>query len=76
MNKVADLKLVYTEPEEEGGVDMCKAMEDYTKKTKILGEIEFMKRHNIFTEEMIKEIMEVYKVPREYVEELLEPVAI
>lgn len=76
LNKVADLKLVYTEPEEEGGVDMCKAMEDYTKKTKILGEIEFMKRHNIFTEEMIKEIMEVYKVPREYVEELLEPVAI
>lgn len=43
LNKVANLNLVYDEPEEEGEVDMCQAMEDYTKKMKVISAINALK---------------------------------
>ena len=75
MNKVVNLNLVYEEPEEEGEVDMCKAMEDYTKKTEVLSAIKALKLSGQSTEQIIKLITENYHVTREYVESLMNPIS-
>lgn len=74
LNKVVNLNLVYEEPEGEGAVDMCKAMEDYTKKTEIIGAIKGMKLSGQPVEQIVKLITENYHVTKEYVEKLMEPV--
>ena len=55
MNKVVNLNLVYEEPAaEEGEVDMCKAMEDYSIKMEVLGAIKALKLSGQSAEQIIK----------------------
>lgn len=75
LNKVVNLNLVYDEPEEEGEVDMCQAMEDYTKKMQIIGAINALKLSGQTVEQMIKLITENYNVSKEYVENLMNPIS-
>ena len=74
LNKVANLNLVYEEPQDEGGVDMCKAMEDYTIKTEVLSAIKALRLSGQSPEQIIKLITENYSVTREYVENLMNPI--
>lgn len=74
LNKVANLNLVYEEPEEEGEVDMCKAMEDYTVRTEVLSAIKALRLSGQSAEQIIKLITENYHVTREYVESLMNPI--
>lgn len=71
LNKVVNLNLVYDEPEEEGAVDKCKAMEDYTKKTEIIGVIKGLKLSGQTVEQIIKLVSGNYHVSKEYVENLM-----
>lgn len=74
LNKVANLNLVYDEPEEEGEVDMCQAMEDYTKKTEVLSAIKALKLSGQTVDQIIKLVTENYHVSKEYVEDLMNPI--
>lgn len=75
LNKVANLNLVYDEPEEEGEVDMCQAMEDYTKKTQVVASINALKFAGQSVEQIIEFITENYHVSKEYVENLMNPIS-
>lgn len=55
LNRVVNLNLVYQEPAEEGEVDMCKAMEDYTKKKEVLASIKTMKALGIEPEKIVEQ---------------------
>lgn len=52
---------------------MCKAMEDYTKKQRIVGAIEAMKRLNTSDPDIVNTIMDMFDVTRDYVLALLTP---
>ena len=61
--------------DEKGEIDMCKGMEEYTLKTKILGAIEAFKLVGKTEEEIIQLIVENYHVTIDYVKNLLLPVS-
>ena len=65
LNRVAKLDLVFDEKEDQ--VDMCKAMEDYRKKSEVTGAINGMRRLGASENSIITEVMEMYSVTREYV---------
>lgn len=73
LNKVVNLNLVYDEPEEEGEIDMCKAMEENNKKMQVLGAINALKLTGQSVEQIVKLITENYHVSKEYVENLMNP---
>ena len=79
LNSVANLNLVYEEPEEGEGIDMCKGMEDYTRETKLEGEVMggiwALKKMGVSAQRIVEMIMEDYRVSREYVEKLMQPAA-
>jgi len=56
---------------EEGEVDMCKAVEDYTLKTKVLALIDYLSGEGETKENIVKIIVGKYPVTPEYVEELM-----
>jgi len=68
---VLKYNLEFKEPEEEGEVDMCKAVEEYTLKTKVLALIDYLTGEGIAKEEIIQKITNKYPVTAEYVEELM-----
>ena len=74
LNRVVNLNLVYQEPAEEGGVDMCKAMEDNNKKMEVLGAIKALRLSGNSPDQIIKLIVENYQVTKEYVENLMGPI--
>ena len=74
LNRVVNLNLVYQEPAEEGEVDMCKAMEDYTKKKEVLASIKTMKALGIEPERIVEQVSQLFNTSKEYVEELLAPI--
>ena len=57
--------------DEKGEVDMCKAVEEYTLKTKVLALIDYLTGEGIAKEEIIQKITNKYPVTAEYVEELM-----
>ena len=65
LNRVANLDLVFDEKEDQ--VDMCKAMEDYRKKSEVTGAIKLMRRQGASDDVMLTELMETFSVTREYV---------
>ena len=73
LNTVVNLNLVYEEPKEEVTVDMCKAMEDYTKKTEIVGAIKAFRIMGIKENDIITAIVKEFSVTAEYVKGLLQP---
>lgn len=71
IKEVLNFDLEFSEPEEEGEVDMCKAVEDYTLKTKVLALIDYLTGEGNTKEEIIKKIVSKYSVTPEYVEGLM-----
>ena len=71
LNAVTNLGLEFQEKEE--AIDMCKAMEDYTKKQRIVGAIEAMKRLNTSDPDIVNTIMDMFDVTMDYVLALLTP---
>lgn len=58
--------------DEEGEMDMCKGMEEYTRKTEIVGAIKLLKLQGATDESVIKTIVDLFNVSVEYVKSLLE----
>ena len=75
LNRVVNLNLVYQEPAEEGEVDMCKAMEDYTKKKEVLASIKTMKALGIEPEKIVEQVSQLFNTSKEYVENLMAPIS-
>ena len=71
LNCAVKLNLEYEE--ETGGVDMCLAMEKKQKKDEITGAIKLMKHQGASENDIIKEMMEMFNVTKEYVMALLTP---
>ena len=65
LNRVAKLDLVFDEKEDQ--VDMCKAMEDYRKKSEVTGAITILRRRGASDDSIITEVMETFSVTKEYV---------
>ena len=65
LNRVAKLDLVFDEKEDQ--VDMCKAMEDYRKKSEVTGAINAYRFEGASDETIIMKVMKLYDVTREYV---------
>lgn len=70
-----NMDLKFSEPEEEGEVDVCKAVYDYTVKEKILAVIEMMKTLGYSDNEIIQNVLKQYDVTEDYVRELMHPAA-
>ena len=58
--------------DEEGEMDMCKGMEEYTRKTEIVGAIKLLKLQEATDESVIKTIVDLFNVSVEYVKSLME----
>ena len=71
LNAVTNLGLEFEENEE--AIDMCKAMEDYTLKTKILGVIDGMELTGASESDIIEKITETFGITKDYVLFLLKP---
>ncbi len=71
LNAVTNLGLEFEENEE--AIDMCRAMEDYTKKQRIAGAIDILKLEGVSDEDIIAKIMKLFDVTRDYVLALLTP---
>ena len=71
IKEVLNFDLEFEESEEEGGVDVCKAVEDYTLKERVLSLIEYLKRKGNSNDEIVSEIISQYKVSETYVRKLL-----
>ncbi len=67
------IKLGLEFEEEEGGVDMCKSLENRDKKMKISGAIEMLRLDGASDEDIIAKVMKLYNVTKEYVVALLAP---
>lgn len=74
LNTVANLNLVYTEPEEEENIDMCQAMEDYTKKTRGEAAIAVLRGIGTKEKDIVTTIVNQFEnITPEYVKALLQP---
>ncbi len=71
LNKVANLQLEYEE--EEGGIDMCLAMERKEKRDKVTGAIEILKDDGVSEDAIVDKVIKKYNVTRDYVLSLLPP---
>ena len=71
LNTTAKLGLEFDEKED--SIDMCKAMEDYTKKQRITGMIQGMQMMGASENDIINKIIETFNVTKEYVLALLTP---
>ena len=71
LNKVASLNLDFEE--EEGGIDMCLAMEKRSQKDKVTGAIEGMRLMGASDNDIVARVAEKFNVTREYVLALLAP---
>lgn len=69
LNSAVKLNLEYDE--ETGGVDMCLAMERKQKRDEITGAIKLMKYQGASENDIIKEMMEMFNVTKDYVLQLL-----
>ncbi len=69
LNSAVKLNLEYEE--ETGGVDMCLAMERKQKRDEITGAIKLMKYQGASENDIIKEMMEMFNVTKDYVLPLL-----
>ena len=58
--------------DEEGEMDMCKGMEEYTLKTKVLAVIDYLRTVNTSQNDIVKEIVKTFNVSEDYVKSLLE----
>ena len=71
LNDFLNLKLVYEKSVEEGSADMCKAMENYTKKIRIEGAIGALQDVGMSTQQIVEVLVKKYLVSQEYVEGLM-----
>ena len=71
LNRAVNLGLEYEE--ENGGIDMCLAMEKKTQRDKVTGAIEAYRMDGISEEDIITKVMKVFNVSKEYVLEILAP---
>ena len=69
--EVANVKFEKT-IDKKGEMDMCKGMEEYTRKTEIIGAIKIMKLKGETDDSIVKTIVDFYKVTEEYVKSLME----
>ena len=68
--EVAKIKFEKNVDEEE--MDMCKGMEEYTLKTKVLAVIDYLRTVNTSQNDIVKEIVKTFNVSEDYVKSLLE----
>ena len=71
LNTVAKLDLEYEE--KKGGIDMCEALEKRYKEKEVNGAISVLKALGKSDNEIIKSVMETFKVKKNYVLSLLNP---
>lgn len=71
LNRAASLGLEYEE--ENGGIDMCLAMEKKTQRDKITGAIEILRATGFSDSDIISKIVENFHVTKEYVIAILTP---
>ena len=76
LNSVANLNLVYEEPEEGEGIDMCKGMEDYTREVQVEAAIGALQDTGMPAQQIVEMVMGTYLVSREYVEKVMQTVAV
>ena len=73
---VLNCDLTFSEPEQEGEVvDVCKGLEDYILKEKVLAIIDYLKDEGKSNEEIVEKIIKKYPVSEQYVWDLLLVVA-
>ena len=72
---IANVKFEY-EIDEKGEVNVCKAMEAYKLKNKVVGAIEAFRDMNISEEEIAERVAKKFNVTVEYVKELMMPKAV
>lgn len=58
--------------DEKGEMDMCKGMEEYTLRTRVLSIIDYLKMKNTPVDEIIDEVVKTFDVTEEYVKSLME----
>ena len=73
-DKIAEVAKIKFEKnvDEKGEMDMCKGMEEYTLKTKVLGAIECLKNLNTSENDIVSQIVKIFNVSEEYVKSLME----
>ena len=76
INEFADLHLEYADSDKGGKVDMCKSMQEYTLKTKVLAYIDAYRSLNLDDTEIVKMVVKQLDVSKEYVESLMIPVPV
>lgn len=76
INEFADLHLEYTDSDKGGKIDMCKSMQEYTLKTKVLAYIDAYRSLNLNDDEVVKLVVKQLRVSPEYVESLMAPVPV
>lgn len=70
-----NMDLKFSEPKEEGEVDVCKAVYDYTLKEQVLAAIGAWKDVGLSEEEIISRAMAKYGVTEKYVRDLMNTAA-
>ena len=58
--------------DEKGEMDMCKGMEEYTLRTRVLSIIDYLKMKNTPVDEIIAEVVKTFDVTEDYVKSLME----
>lgn len=71
LNRAVNLGLEFEE--ENGGIDMCLAMEKRSKKDQVIGAIEAYRDCGTSDEDIVKKVIEKFNVTKEYVLALLAP---
>lgn len=71
LNAVAKLDLEYVE--KKGGIDMCEALEKRYKEKEINGAVSVLKALGKSDNEIIKSVMDTFKVTKKYVISILNP---
>ena len=62
--------------DDEGGINMCKGMDDYITKTKVETAIDFLREMNIPDDEIAERVSKKLNVTTDYVKELMMPKAV
>lgn len=76
INEFADLNLEYADLDKGGKIDMCKSMQEYTLKTKVLAYIDAYRSLNLDDTEIVKMIVKQLGVASEYVKGLMSVVQV
>lgn len=66
-----NMDLEFTEPIEEGVVDVCKAVADYTLKEQVRGAINILRQIGMSDQDIVNNVLKQYDVSEQYVRDLM-----